>query len=248
MDIDKLQKTVRAIKEGTLSVDEGVAKLKNLPYDNIDFARIDHHRSIRKGFPEVVYARGKSRERLIRIIENLAGSNSTVLVTRLSLEKYNSLKESIPSHIYEEDAKSLVVGEYSSPNSFPAVPVITAGTSDISVAKEAIVMLRSAGNKVQEIYDVGVSGVHRFLDVVEKTRKSRVVIVAAGMDGVLPSVAGGLLSQPVIAVPTSVGYGANFEGLAPLLTMLNSCAPGVLTVNINNGFGAGFAAAMINTL
>ncbi|MDA3792759.1 MAG: nickel pincer cofactor biosynthesis protein LarB [Elusimicrobia bacterium] len=248
MNIDKLRETVRSIKDGSLSAEEGVEKLKGLPYENIDFARLDHHRALRKGFPEVVYAKGKTPEQLIKIIKKMSAKNPAVLITRLSYEKYKKLKEDIPKHLYEEEASSLVIGKYPSLNNFPAVPVITAGTSDISVAKEAGAILKATGNKVREIYDVGVSGVHRFLDVVETTRNSRVVIVIAGMDGVLPSVAGGLLSQPVIAVPTSTGYGANFDGLAPLLTMLNSCAPGVVTVNIDNGFGAGFAAAMINAL
>lgn len=241
------RKLVENIKQDRLSTPEAVEKLKKMPFEDIDYARIDHNRSARKGYPEVIFGKGKTAGEILNITGKIFDQSDRVLITRIGEEKYEKIKKDLPDHEYFSKGRAVVIGEQpeQNKNSRP-VPVVTAGTADIPVAREATATLKAMGNPVREIFDAGVSGVHRFLADLETYQKSSVLIVVAGMDGVLPSVAGGLVPCPVIAVPTSTGYGANFEGLAPLLTMLNSCAPGVTVVNIDNGFGAGYTASLIN--
>ncbi len=247
MDEKRLRSIVNSIKTGALSQDKAVEMLKELPYRDLGFAKIDHHRAVRKGFPEVIYGKGKKPAQIRDIALRLHKENRSVLITRVEKDAYNELQDGLPVHHYNEDAGTVIVGELPAAEG-RAVPVLTAGTGDIPVAEEAAETLRVMKNRVTRIYDAGVSGIHRFLSEKKKLSGSRVIIVVAGMDGVLPSVVGGMMPQPVIAVPTSCGYGADFGGIAPLLTILNSCAPGVVAVNIDNGFGAGYAASVINKL
>lgn len=248
MDEKKLKELIKDIRSGRLSGKNALNVLKNIPYQDLGFAKIDHHRSIRKGFPEVVYGRDKTARQIIEITGKIYEDNKRVLITKIEPEKYEEIKKDIPQHQYYKAGGAVRVGRLPESKNKHAVPILTAGTADIPVAEEARATLEAMGSKTKKIYDVGVSGVHRLLDQVKTLKSSRVVIVIAGMDGVLPSIVGGLVSQPVIAVPTSSGYGAGFNGIGPLITMLNSCAPGVLVVNINNGFGAGYAASLINRL
>ncbi len=245
MNEKKLKKIIKDIKTGKVSEKKAVEKLKNFSYLDMDYAKVDLHRELRTGFPEVVFGDGKRAEQIRRIALEIYKNHGKVLVTRLSSEKYLKIKEGLPSHIYNSSGKILFAGEEEKLRS-KDVPVITGGTADIPVAEEAAVTLKAMGSGVRKIYDAGVSGIHRILSCLNQVRDSNVVIVIAGMDGALPSVVGGCLSQPVIAVPTSAGYGAGAGGIAPLLTMLNSCAPGVVVVNIDNGFGAACAASKIN--
>ncbi|MFH1415860.1 MAG: nickel pincer cofactor biosynthesis protein LarB [Elusimicrobiota bacterium] len=246
MTQEKIKKLIRDIKEGRLTSAQAEERLKILPYQDIGFAKIDHHRSIRKGFPEVVYGKGKTAGQILSIAGKLYDLNGIALVTRISAEKYGKIKDDLPLHEYNEQGLLLRLGRRRRIKKIPAVPVVTAGTADIPVAEEAAGTLEAMGIGAERIYDTGAAGVHRILHQMGKFKNSRVIIVIAGMDGILPTVVGGLVRQPVIAVPTSTGYGASFSGIGPLLTMLNSCAPGVVTVNIDNGFGAAYAAALIN--
>lgn len=247
MDIESLGDLLNKYKDGEKSVNEMIEDIKKLSYEDIGFAKIDHLRELRKGFAEVVFCEGKDIDETSEIILKLSEKSKRVLATRASKELFEKVKEKIDSAFYNEKGEtiSIIKEEITSKG---LVSILTAGTSDIPVAEEAYETLRIMGTKTQKIYDVGVSGIHRLFDNLEKIRESKVVIVAAGMDGVLPSIVGGLIDKPIIAVPTSVGYGTNFRGVAPLLTMLNSCAPGVAVVNIDNGFGAGFIASLINKI
>jgi len=222
-------------------------RLRGLPYEDLGFARLDTHRSIRKGFPEVVYCPGKTTGQIVRIVRRLAADSSVVLATRASPSIYRAVRASLKGKpvAYDEVARSVVVG--SAPGQQTGlVLVITAGTSDIPVAREAAVTAEAMGAHVETLFDVGVAGVHRVLDHRATLERARAIVAVAGMEGALPSVVAGLVEAPVIAVPTSVGYGASFDGLAALLAMLNACSPGVAVVNIDNGFGAGYLAAMLN--
>lgn len=214
-------------------------------YENLSFARVDHHRMLRKGFSEVVYCKGKTAGQVKKILDSLLKKTEFVILTRADKKLYEYLKKARPSLKYNEDA-GIIYLKTRKPDSKKLVLILTAGTSDIPVAEEARLTLEIMGNKVKAIYDVGVAGIHRLFDKLPEISKANVVIVVAGMEGALASVVAGLTDRPVIAVPTSVGYGASFKGIAPLLTMMNCCAPGVSVVNIDNGFGAGYFASLIN--
>jgi len=246
-----LRELLNCVKSGRLSVDEAVDKLKDLPYEDIEFARIDHHRSVRTGFPEVVFCQGKSNSQIAEIVKRLAERNSIVLATRADESAFESVREILPHAEYHRAARIIVVrvpglAEQTHPEDAKFILIVSAGTADIPVAEEAAVTAESMGSKVERLYDVGVAGIHRLLDQKGILDKANVIIVAAGMEGALASVVGGLVDKPVIAVPTSIGYGASFQGLAALLSMLNTCAEGVAVVNIDNGFGAGYFAHLIN--
>ncbi len=235
------------MKKGEVSVDEAVGKLRDLPFENIDVACIDHHRSIRRGASEVIFGEGKEVQDILAIMERMIAQEENILITRLSQEKAKRIKKKYPKSIYYPRSRTLTLIPHSQPpGGKGTILVISAGTSDIPVAEEAAVTGRFMGNAVDTLYDLGVSGLHRLLAHREKLQKASVIIVVAGMEGALPSVVGGLVDKPVIAVPTSVGYGASFQGIAALLGMLNSCASGVTVVNIDNGFGAAYAASLIN--
>jgi pyridinium-3,5-biscarboxylic acid mononucleotide synthase len=241
-----LQDLLTAVKNGSLEIDEAVERLRVLPYENLGFARVDHQRHLRRGFPEVIYCPGKTVEQIVAIVERLAASGGTVLATRAESAIYEAVKAIHPGAEYHATARALVIRSECEQTPIGYVAVVSAGTADLPVAEEAALTAELVGSRVERLFDVGVAGIHRLFDNWDLLSKARVIVVVAGMEGALASVVGGLAICPVIAVPTSVGYGANFGGLAPLLTMLNSCATGVAVVNIDNGFGAGYMAALIN--
>ncbi|MBU8880720.1 nickel pincer cofactor biosynthesis protein LarB [Bacillus sp. FJAT-29790] len=243
-----LEEILEKVQKGTLSIAEAKAELAT--FENLGFAKVDHHRKKRQGFPEVVYGEGKTAEQIISIIQVLRARNNQVLVTRVSKEKAEMIQSVYPDFIYNEIASILFWKEHNKnvQDSQGYIAVICAGTSDLKVAEEAAVTAEVLGSKVHRIYDVGVAGIHRLLNHLEEIQNATVSVVVAGMEGALPSVVGGLVSHPVIAVPTSIGYGANFNGLSALLTMLNSCASGISVVNIDNGFGGGYNAVLIHQL
>lgn len=241
-----LLNTLEKLKSGELSVVEVMEKLSILPYEEIGYAKIDHHRLLRKGFPEVIFGQSKSPEQIVSIAGHLISHSERLLVTRAGQEVFDLLKKKIEDAVYNPISRTIVVNRSEHVVARPGITVVSAGTADIPVAEEAAVTAEIMGNQVEKVFDVGIAGLHRLLDKVALFRQSRVLVVVAGMEGALPSVIGGLVPSPIIAVPTSVGYGAGFNGLAPLLTMLNSCAPGVAVVNIDNGFGAGYMASLIN--
>ena len=244
-----LRDLLEKIKDNKLSIDDALEKLKNLPYEDIGYANIDHHREIRNGYPEVIYCEGKSDEHILGIIERMMVKGSNILGTRCRKETFEKIKEVYPNCEYEELSKVLKIQNNEITNIGKGkIVVVSGGTSDIPVADEAYYTAKFLGNDVERVYDVGVAGIHRLLNKKHILQSARVLIVVAGMEGALPSVGGGLVDVPVIAVPTSVGYGANFGGLSALITMLNSCASGISVVNIDNGFGAGYLAATINKL
>jgi len=247
MDQKKLEELLRSIQKGELTVQEGVQRLRTLPFEDIGEAMIDHHRTLRKGFPEVIFGQGKEVEQVIKIMERMVEAQEDILVTRIEEEKAKDVLQRFPQASYNQRARTITLrsGE-GAVDKKGTILVIAAGTSDIPVAEEAAITARFMGNRVETLYDVGVSGVHRLLNHQEKLMEASVLIVVAGMEGALPSVVGGLVARPVIAVPTSIGYGTSFGGLAPLLAMLNSCASNVAVVNIDNGFGAGYIASLIN--
>lgn len=248
MDEVKLRKLLEQVREGQCGVQDAVAALKHWPSDMIGFARLDHHRSLRTGFPEVVYGENKTAEQIATILKRMMSYSSTVMATRVSLEKAEMVRRDIPALTYHAQARMLAnqKKEEGFETGRGVIVVLSAGTSDIPVAEEAFVTARCLGNRVENLYDVGVAGIHRLLEHRELIDSASVLVVVAGMEGALPSVVGGLVNKPVIAVPTSVGYGTGFGGIAALLGMLNSCAPGVAVVNIDNGFGAGCMASAIN--
>jgi NCAIR mutase (PurE)-related protein len=246
MDIRGLLEQVR---NNDIDIDIAMKKLKNLPYEDIGYANIDHHREIRNGYPEVIYCEGKSDEHILGIINKMSEKGSNILGTRCRKETYEKIRSLYPNCEYEELSRILKIQNKPIETIGKGkIVVVTGGTSDIPVADEAYHTAKFLGNDVERVYDVGVAGIHRLLNKMNIISEARVLIVAAGMEGALPSVVGGLVDVPVIAVPTSVGYGANFNGLSALLTMLNSCASGISVVNIDNGFGAGYLAATINKL
>jgi NCAIR mutase (PurE)-related protein len=246
MDRNKIQELLERVRSGKAGVDEAMLALRTLPYEDIGFAVTDSHRSLRTGYPEAVYCKGKTIDQITAIVEKLSQSHRTIIATRATEEIYEAVKRIRPDAALRKEARLILIGESQTVRSANTILVITAGTSDIPVAEEAAVTAESMGNRVERLFDVGVAGIHRLFDRVEMLFAANVIIVVAGMDGALPSIIGGLVDKPVIAVPTSVGYGASFEGLSALLAMLNTCSPGVVTVNIDNGFGAGFFAGMIN--
>jgi pyridinium-3,5-biscarboxylic acid mononucleotide synthase len=247
MDERRLKELLRSVKSGDITIDEASQILKTLPYEDLGYARIDHHRELRLGFPEVIFGEGKSVEKIVGIIQSMREKESNVLVTRLSYDKALFLKEEFPEGLYNEIARAFyILPENHKRTGY--VLVVSAGTSDIPIAEEAAITAEVMGSFAERIYDIGVAGIHRVFSNSERFKKASVIVVVAGMEGALPSVVGGLFSKPIIAVPTSVGYGANFKGLSALLGMLNSCAPGVSVVNIDNGFGAGYIANLINQI
>jgi NCAIR mutase (PurE)-related protein len=248
MDQKQIEKILTDVKDGTLDVEEAVQRLRHLPYEDIGFAKIDHHRTLRCGFPEVIYCPGKTAGQIAAIFEKLAKTGQDIIATRADGFLYEDVERitKLDGLRYERAARMIVLEQSQVENPVGNIVIVTAGTADMPVAEEARVTASMLGQKVELICDVGVAGIHRLLGNVEQIRAANVVIVVAGMEGALASVVGGLVDCPVIAVPTSVGYGASFEGLSALLTMLNSCASGVTVVNIDNGFGAAYAASMIN--
>jgi NCAIR mutase (PurE)-related protein len=249
MDIRKLEDLLKKVKSGKTTLDEALAELKSLPFEDLGFTRIDHHRSLRRGFPEVIWGEGKTSEQILSIIRQLKRKGQNILITRLEEKKAKAIRKVFPKSQYYPISKVLTYLTHSVKSEGKGkILVITAGTTDIPVAEEALVTARFMGNRVEAIYDVGVAGIHRLLSERQRLEGARVLIVVAGMEGALPSVVGGLVDSPVIAVPTSVGYGTSFGGITALLAMLNSCASGVAVVNIDNGFGAGYMASLINRI
>ncbi len=247
MDKNEIMDLLERVKSNEVSVDEAVNKLKIQPFKDLGFAKLDNHRGIRQGISEVVYGEGKTPEQIVEIAKNLKANQNNVFITRLSKDAAEIVGMEIPIK-YFEMAKIGLYGEIPKPNGIGTIVVATGGTSDMPVAEEAAVTCEILGNKVTRLYDVGVSGIHRLLSHTEEIMNARVIIAIAGMEGALASVIGGLADCPVLAVPTSVGYGASFGGVTALLSMLNSCASGISVVNIDNGFGAGYQASMINHL
>ncbi|MFQ5456578.1 MAG: nickel pincer cofactor biosynthesis protein LarB [Nitrospirota bacterium] len=247
MDHDYIKDILRDVKSGGLSIEDAIGVLKDLPYEDIGIASIDHHRHIRQGFPEVIFCEGKSRDEIVEIVKRMVKASANILATRADEETYISIKGIYEKAVYNKRAGVIVI-EQKKRKRRGNILIITAGTSDIPVAEEAKVTAEIMGSRVSRLYDVGVAGIHRIFNRREMIQEARVVIVIAGMDGALPSVIGGIVASPVIAVPTSGGYGANFGGLSALLSMLNSCAAGIGVVNIDNGFGAGCLAHRINIL
>lgn len=236
------------VRRGKLSPDDAVEKLRHLPFEDLGFAKVDHHRHLRVGMPEIVFSPGKTPAQVAEIFKRLAKHAPNVLATRASTEQFRAVKKLVGAVRFEKSAKAIVLRRDQENYGKGKISVISAGTSDIPVAEEAAITADLMGNAVERIYDVGVAGIHRLLAHGKTISQSRVAIVCAGMEGALPSVVGGLTGIPVIAVPTSVGYGASFQGLAALLGMMNSCASNVSVVNIDNGFGAGYVASLINRL
>ena len=236
---------LKKVKNGTTSESEAFEILKSLPFKDIGFAKIDHHRKLRRGLPEVIFGLGKTSNQIIKIAAELS-KHSNVMITKTSLDVFNEIKNIYKNAVFNTEAKIITIKQDRVKFKSGKIIVLTAGTTDIPIAEEAVVTATFFGNKVEKIYDVGVAGIHRLFANLPKIYKSSVIIVVAGMDGALASVVSGLVDKPVIAVPTSCGYGANFEGIGPLLNMLNSCSPGVAVMNIDNGFGAGYFASIIN--
>jgi hypothetical protein len=248
MNHDKLKTLLEDIRGGRTSVDEGLALLKGLSYLDLGCAKLDTHRELRVGYPEVIFCPGKTTEQVKTIFQAMLERGSNILATRAGESLFAEIRRICPEAVYHALARAITVSKtrMESPGSY--IAVVTAGTSDLPVAEEAAITSELFGNRVERVIDVGVAGVHRLFDKLDVIRGAKVIVVVAGMEGALPSLVGGLVDKPVIAVPTSVGYGASFQGLAALLSMLNSCAGGVCVVNIDNGFGAGYMASMINKL
>jgi NCAIR mutase (PurE)-related protein len=267
MDVARLRQLLERVQDGSTPIDEALAALKSLPFEDLGFAKVDHHRALRNGFPEVIYCPGKATEHILGILERLTARSHKVLATRASAEVAARVQAQFPHTVYHDLARILVVpgvetsdsieatgarraeGEPSqrnSPGTHGTVLVVSAGTADLPIAEEAAITAAEMGSPVERLYDVGVAGIHRLLTNQDRLFAANVVVVVAGMEGALPSVIGGLVARPVVAVPTSIGYGANFQGLSALLTMLNSCATGIGVVNIDNGFGGGYLAHLIN--
>jgi NCAIR mutase (PurE)-related protein len=247
MNTEILKQILENVKSGRIETDTALQQLRRFPFEDIGFAKIDHHRQLRQGFPEVIFCSGKTAEQITEIARCILKRGSNLLATRVTPEAYQSIKKIAPKAQYNSSGKTVSVVEQL-PEPREGILVVTGGTSDIPVAEEAVETAQIMGNKVERLYDVGVAGLHRLLGNKDHLFEARVIIVIAGMEGALASVVGGLVDKPVIAVPTSIGYGASFGGIAALLSMLNTCASGVSVVNIDNGFGAGYTAALINRL
>ncbi len=247
MNSDALKNLLESVEKGNISVSSALESLQHFFMEDIEFAHVDHHRTIRKGFPEVIFGQGKTAGQIAGIMEKMAIREDMVLVTRVDRQKAACIKESFPAAVYHPDARVLIL-EKNPPQiqGKGCILVMSAGTSDIPVAKEAFLTARAMGNEVEAVYDVGVAGIHRLFAHKDAIERATVLIVAAGMEGALPSVVGGLVNRPVIGVPTSIGYGTSLGGLTALFAMLNSCSSNVAVVNIDNGFGAGYLASMIN--
>ena len=248
MEKKEIEEILKQFKSGQIEIKEALEKFKHFPYDDLGFAKIDNQRHLRKGFPEVIFCQGKSLEQITKIAKRIKETGGRVIATRANFEIYQEIKKIVPEIMYFKEAKIVAerVEEKSSSDKY--ILIVSGGTADIPVAEEAGVIAELMGNRVERLYDVGVAGIHRLLNNSKILTAANVLIVAAGMEGALPSVVGGLVDKPIIALPTSVGYGANFKGLSALLTMLNSCAPGIAVVNVDNGFGAGYMASLINQL
>ena len=247
MDIGKLRALLEEVKDGEIAVDAALQSLRTLPFEDLGFSKIDHHRQLRTGFPEVIFCQGKTVEHVKEISERILAAGHPLLATRATPEMAEAVKTIQPAADYNALGRTITF-RVSETEGTPGILVVSAGTSDLPVAEEAAETALMMGNQPERLYDVGVAGLHRLISNHEKLLTARVIIVVAGMEGALPSVVGGLVDCPVIAVPTSIGYGASFGGLAALLGMLNSCASGVTVVNIDNGFGAGYSASLINRL
>ena len=247
MEVEKLRALLEEVKGGEMAVEAALQSLRTLPFEDLGFSKIDHHRQLRTGFPEVIFCQGKTVEHVKQISERIIAAGHPLLATRATPEMYEAVQAIQPAARYNDLGRTITVG-HSEAEGAPGILVVSAGTSDLPVAEEAAETVRMMGNAPERLYDVGVAGLHRLIGNHEKLLTARVIIVIAGMEGALPSVVGGLVDCPVIAVPTSIGYGASFGGLAALLGMLNSCASGVTVVNIDNGFGAGYSASLINRL
>ncbi|MBW2740991.1 MAG: nickel pincer cofactor biosynthesis protein LarB [Deltaproteobacteria bacterium] len=249
MNLNSLDKILTSVASGNTTVDDAIVSLKYLSFEDIEYAHIDHHRSLRKGFPEVIFGQGKTLEQIIGILEKMMLQENIVLITRINKHHADKVISHFPDIEYHEDAKMAVWKKHEIPmQGKGTIVVVSAGTSDIPVAKEACLTAKHMGNNVESIFDVGVAGIHRLFDHKELIDKATVLVVVAGMEGALPSVVAGMVSKPVIAVPTSIGYGVNFGGLTALFAMLNSCSSNIAVVNIDNGFGAGYMASVINRL
>lgn len=249
MNKERLRELLGQVKDEELSIDEALDEIKDLPYRDLEYAKIDNHREVRNGYPEVIYCEGKSVEHIQGIVASMLDQgNVNILGTRAGAGVYEAIREVTNDVEYHEQAKIVVVNKLEIQKTDKKILVVTGGTSDIPVAEEAAITAEVFGNTVERLYDVGVAGLHRLLSKIDKLFEANVIIAVAGMEGALASVVGGLVDKPVIAVPTSIGYGANFGGLSALLSMLNSCAAGVSVVNIDNGFGAGYMASMINNM
>lgn len=245
---EELRRLLARVQNGETDVDEALTRLRDLPYEDLGFALVDHHRALRKGFPEVIFCQGKTTEQVATIFHSLCDGRRSILATRAAPEMFFAVQKTYPDAVYHAAARLITIRRGPAVPAIGRVLVLSAGTADLPVAEEAAVTAETMGNEVRRVYDAGVAGLHRLLDKLDTLRWAQVLIVVAGMEGALASVVGGLADQPVIAVPTSVGYGASFHGLAALLSMLNSCASGVAVVNIDNGFGAGAMAAAITRM
>jgi NCAIR mutase (PurE)-related protein len=247
MQAELLRDLLNEVRAGTRTVESALDRLRDLPFEDLGYARLDHHRALRTGFPEVVFCEGKRVDQIVEILERLTQKHPSVLATRASREVYEAVATRIPAAAYFDDARIIQIGMNSVEPTQTTVLVVCAGTADVPVAEEAAVTAGALGSRVEKLYDVGVAGVHRLLAARDRLNGANVIVVVAGMDGVLPTIVGGLVAAPVIAVPTSVGYGTGLGGVSALMTMLNACAPGIAVVNIDNGFGAGYMAHLINT-
>ena len=248
LNAESIRRLLDQVRKGKLSPDDAVEKLRHLPFEDLGFAKVDHHRGLRVGMPEVVFSPGKTPAQVAEIFKRLASHAQNVLATRASPEQFRAVKKIVRGARFEQIPHAIVLRRDNKVYGKGKITVVSAGTSDIPVAEEAVITAELMGNDVERIYDVGVAGIHRLLAHRKTIANSRIVIVCAGMEGALPSVVGGMVGVPVIAVPTSVGYGAAFQGMAALLGMMNSCASNVSVVNIDNGFGAGYVASLINRL
>ena len=248
MDANRLKALLEQVRTGEVTPDAALDQMKSLPFEDLGFAKVDHHRALRTGVPEVIFGPGKSPEHFVEIFDRLAGREHSVLATRVSEEQVAAVVARFPAVEHNHLARTLVLRREGEKLGKGTIGIISAGTSDIPVAEEAQVTAEAMGNEVDAIHDIGIAGIHRLIHHRQRLEEARVVIVCAGMEGALPSAVGGMVSSPVIAVPTSIGYGASFHGLAALLGMLNSCASNVTVVNIDNGFGAGYVASLINRL
>ncbi len=246
MNRERIKKLLEQVRAGRIDVDEAANKMSSLPYEDIAFARVDHHRDLRLGFPEVILGQGKTPDQITQIAERILTNSSNLLISRTTEEVLTTVRAVALDAEFHREARMISVVRDRTEFGDGVIAIMSAGTSDIPVAEEAAVTATAMGNRVSRIYDVGVAGIHRLLGARPDFESARVIVVVAGMEGALPSVVGGMVSVPVIAVPTSIGYGASFDGLAALLAMLNSCASNVTVVNIDNGFGAGFVASLIN--
>ena len=246
MDQKRLEDLLLQFKEGRLDLSGALEQLRHLPYENLGYANVDHHRAIRQGFPEVIFGQGKTPAQVAGIAERLLERSSNLLITRSNPDAYEQVRLIAADAVYHETCNAISVRRDDTVHGKGEIAIVTAGTSDIPVADEAALTAEIMGNRIHRLFDVGVAGIHRVLSRRELLQSARVIVCVAGMEGALPSVVGGLVSVPVIAVPTSIGYGASFQGIAALLGMLNSCSSNVTVVNIDNGFGAGFVASLIN--